>query len=241
MDYLFLLGLLILITYGLLPSFIWLLFFLKKDINPEPKRMVLKIFLYGMLSPLPILIFVLLLGIFDLEYDFFAFPVLLLTFYLLFWATAEEILKYLAVKINLKNSELDEPTDIILYMIIAGLGFAATENILVLFGAHPIFAFSDIFIIAFVRFISATFLHALCSGIIGYFLALSFFETKKRKKLFLKGIIIASLLHWLYNFAILIIGGIIGILIVITILISLFIFILLSFKKLKKMKSICKI
>jgi hypothetical protein len=56
-----------------------------------------------MLSPLPILIYVLLLDVFGLEYEFLTFPVLLLTLYLLFGATVEEILKYLAAKINLKK------------------------------------------------------------------------------------------------------------------------------------------
>ena len=48
-------------------------------------------------------------------------------------ATIEEIAKFLVIKIKvLKSSELDEPLDIPLYMIIAALCFAAVENILVL-------------------------------------------------------------------------------------------------------------
>ncbi len=40
---------------GLLPSFIWLLFYLRKDRHPEPKTMVLKIFLWGaLMGPLAI-------------------------------------------------------------------------------------------------------------------------------------------------------------------------------------------
>lgn len=236
MNYLFL------IILGILPSFIWLLYFLRKDTNPEPKTMVLRIFLYGMLSVLPIIIFVSLLIFLGLQNnlnEFIASSLLLLTLHILFWATAEEILKYLAVKINLKGSELDEPIDFMFYMIIAGLGFAALENILILFGAHPIFTLPDMFILAFLRFISATFLHALCSGLIGYFWALSFYQIKQRKKLFFTVIGVASLLHFFYNFSIIVIGGLESALIVTTILIGLFIFILFSFKKLKKIKSIC--
>lgn len=239
---------LLLIILGLLPSFIWLLYFLKKDINPEPKRMILKIFLYGMLSPLPLIIFVLLLDFLKLRNNLDALTtlsILFFTLYIFLLATIEEVLKYLVVKINLKNSEIDEPTDIMIYMITAGLGFAAFENILVLFGAHPLFdpllVLPGIFVLVFLRFISATFLHALCSGIIGYFLALSFFETKNRKKLLITGIIIASLLHGLYNFAIIIISGALGVLFMIIILIGLFIFILFGFQKLKKIKSICEV
>jgi RsiW-degrading membrane proteinase PrsW (M82 family) len=42
-----------------------------------------------------------------------------------------EIFKYLVVRFKvIKNPAFDEPTDIMLYMIIAALGFAAVENIL---------------------------------------------------------------------------------------------------------------
>lgn len=232
------------ILLGFLPSFIWLLFFLRKDSNPESKLMILKIFSFGMLSPLPLLlIFVLLLDLLAIRDNFNAFinsSLSIFTLYVFFMATAEEVLKYLAVQINLKNSELDEPIDAMIYMIVAGLGFAALENILILFEAHPVFVLPEIIILAFLRFISATFLHALCSGLIGYFLALSFFENKNSKKLLMTGLIIASLLHGLYNFAILIIGGILGAIIVIIIFICLFIFLLFAFKDLKKIKSICK-
>ena len=58
MDFLFL------IILGLLPSFIWLVVFLRMDKEPESKRMILKIFLFGMLSTSPIIIFVILAQIF---------------------------------------------------------------------------------------------------------------------------------------------------------------------------------
>jgi len=38
--------------FGFLPSIIWLSFYLRKDAHPESNRMVLKIFLYGMLAAL---------------------------------------------------------------------------------------------------------------------------------------------------------------------------------------------
>ncbi|MCD5397140.1 MAG: PrsW family intramembrane metalloprotease [Candidatus Pacebacteria bacterium] len=180
MDYL------LLTILGLLPSFIWLCFFLFFDVHPESKRMVLKIFIWGMLSTLPILgVFKILiwLGVIEEIENIIAFSVIVLSLNTLFWATIEEVMKYLVVRYNvLKSSEFDEPVDIMLYMIIAGVGFAAFENILVLLGAHPVLTLPEIFILAFLRFISATIGHALWSGLIGYYMALSFFEPKKRKK-----------------------------------------------------------
>jgi len=76
---------------------------------------------------------------------------------------------------------------------------------------------------------------------VGFFLALSFFETKKRFQLFATGLGLAFLLHGLYNFSIMEMEGNLKVLIPIIILIGLAIFVSLGFKRLKKMKSTCKI
>ncbi|MDP3995962.1 MAG: PrsW family glutamic-type intramembrane protease, partial [bacterium] len=141
----------------------------------------------------------------------------------------------------LKKEEFDEPIDAVLYMIIAALGFAAAENILIMFSLGPTFLFGKVLAVSILRFWGATFLHALASGTIGYFLALSFFETKKRGRLLVCGITIATLLHGLYNFSIMEMQGSCTFLIPIIILIGLAIFLTLALKRLKKMKSVCKI
>jgi len=153
------------IILGFAPSIIWLLFYLRKDAHPESKRMVLKIFLYGMLSAV-------LAGLIEIEISaglsFFGenllqrFPfVFFLVSQFIIIALVEELSKFLIVKEKvISNPEFDEPVDTMLYMIITALGFAALENILVLFLGND----------------------ALCSGTLGYFLALSFFEPKKTNK-----------------------------------------------------------
>jgi len=205
----------------------------------------LKVFFYGMLSVLPILSFVFLLetlGLINLIAEILALSIFILICYIFFWAAVEEFLKYLVVKIKVLNSpELDEPTDIMLYMIIAGLGFAGLENILILFNAHPFLRLPEILFLIVLRFVGATFLHALCSGVVGYFLALSFFETKKRQLLFFTGLGIATSLHWLYNFSIMEMDGNLRILLIMVILAGLATFVSFGFKRLKKLKSVCKI
>ncbi len=225
--------------FGILPSVIWLMFYLRRDSHPEPKRMVLKIFFYGMLAAVPAVL--LEVGILE---EFKSLPAVLTSILNIFVAVAlvEEFLKYLVVKGKVFNSsEFDEPLDIMLYMIISALGFAASENILILFSLGPTFLLEKTFSISVFRFFGATFLHALCSGLLGYFLALSFFETKNRIKLLIAGLGIATLLHGLYNFSIIEIEGDLAFFIPILILISLAIFTVLGFKRLKKLKSICKI
>jgi RsiW-degrading membrane proteinase PrsW (M82 family) len=47
-------NLFILIILGLLPSTIWLLWYLRKDKHPEPKQMILKIFFWGIIIAIPV-------------------------------------------------------------------------------------------------------------------------------------------------------------------------------------------
>lgn len=221
------------IIFGVLPSIIWLLFYLRKDSHPESNRMILKIFFYGMLVAIPAILIE--MGFFEL-----AFPVIFNIF--IGVALIEEFLKYLVVKGKvLHDPEFDEPLDAMLYMIIAALGFAAVENILILFSLGPTFLLTETLSTTLFRFLGATFLHALCSGTLGYFLALSFFRTRKRGRLLLLGLLIATFLHGFYNFAIIEIEGYLTFLIPVLILLSLAIFVTFGFKRLKKIKSVCKI
>ena len=158
--------------------------------------------------------------------------------YFLVVALLEELMKYLIVKKEVFSApEFDEPVDIILYMIICALGFAAVENILTLLPPKEIAeALSTIWI----RFIGATLLHTLCSAMLGYFLALSFFETKKRNRLAVVGLILAITLHGFYDLSIMTEGSL-NVLGPMIILIGLAIFVSFGFKKVKKLKSVCKI
>ena len=232
---------LVYIILGLAPSIIWLLFYLRKDTHPEPKRQVIKIFFYGMLAAIPAVFLEKgILGEFN-KLNIAPFLIILLNTFIAI-ALVEELMKYLVVKKKaLNNQEFDEPVDAMLYMIIAALGFAASENILILLPLSSELLIKEALVISAFRFVGATFLHTLCSATIGFFLALSFFETKKRTIYLTVGITIAVLLHGLYNFAIMETSQSLSFLIPLIILIGLAIFVFSGFKKLKKMKSVCKL
>jgi len=218
--------------------------------------MVLKIFFFGVLITLPAVLIE--LGI-EEGLNEWAPPFASIIYIFLGIAFVEEFLKYLVVREKvLSNPEFDEPIDVLLYMIIAALGFAALENILVLLPKEKPLFFYETAIISSLRFVGATFLHALCSGTMGYFLALSFFEIKKKLRLTILGLVIATVLHGLFNLLImkidktlLVYNGEITIvnfplfifllLSLIAILAGLAIFVLFSFKKVKKLTSTCKI
>lgn len=233
---------LLFLIFGLAPSIIWLLFFLRKDVHPEPKGQVIKIFFYGILAA--IITALIEIGI-GRGVSKINLPRDLISFLYIFFGIAliEEVLKYLVVKRKVLSSpEFDEPIDAMLYMIISALGFASLENILIFLSSEVLFLpIGETLILASFRFISATFLHALCSGLIGYFLALSFFEIKSRNKLLIEGIFLATTLHGIYNFSIIKIEGNLSFVIPIIILISSAFAVSSGFRKLEKMASVCKI
>lgn len=232
------------ILLGILPSIIWLLFYLRKDAHPESNSQIIKIFLYGMLITIPVILIEVGFSKGLNKLMFIPLPPLLFLFLKFFVGVAfiEEIGKYLVVKWGeFKNPELDEPVDVMLYMIIAGLGFVAVENIFLTFSSLK--SPSLVLSILIGRFISATFLHALTSGSFGYFLALSFLKTKIKKRLFfLSGLLLAVLLHGFYNYAIIEIKPLyLKVISVIFILSFLAFLVSWGFYQLKRIKSICNL
>ncbi|MCL5011121.1 MAG: PrsW family glutamic-type intramembrane protease, partial [Patescibacteria group bacterium] len=123
---------------GFLPSFAWLLFYLRKDSHPESNSTVIKIFALGMLAGF---FAILLERSFQKIHAFFSGSISTETILYIFVGVAliEELVKFLAVRLTVFRSvEFDEPLDLMLYMIIVALGFAALENILVLGNEHLI-------------------------------------------------------------------------------------------------------
>src|SRR3989344_771170 len=190
-----------LVTLGLAPSLVWLSFYLKKDCHPEPKHLLTKAFLMGIIiSPLAIL---LQLGFSEgVRYFFDRVPDPLQqgapAFFL--WSSfVEEFLKFFAVYlVVVRSPEFDEPIDAMIYMITAALGFAAIENVLVMFNLIPDGAGTALNTLA-LRFVGATLLHTLASGLMGYFLAMSWFFQEHKKKLLVFGLAMATLFHAAFN------------------------------------------
>ena len=198
---------LLLFLFAIAPSLIWLAFYLRKDAHPEPNRMILNVFLLGALVAIPAIFAETFLEEFLVS---LALPRLafLLIYFLLGIAFVEEVLKYFAVRIGaLSSPALDEPVDVMIYMVVAALGFAALENIMLLFGLIKTYPASDIFLVNSIRFVEAVFLHALASGLFGYSLALAIFQKKHARLLAISGLVLATLLHGLFNFYIFTIGG----------------------------------
>ncbi len=212
-----------LIILAITPSLVWLNYYLKKDPRPEPQHKLISTFVMGIL----ITIFVGFLELIINKTNFYKTldnETRIIIFLLLF-PLLEEIGKFLATFLSTRKNPFfkDETTDPIIYAIVAGLGFAAAENLKVCFSVlqenlvtinwDNVFSFTisspvinTLIITIFIRFLTAVFLHANSSAIFGYFWAVGRI-LKKNKRVFISliilGIIIASILHSCYNYLIL--------------------------------------
>jgi len=181
---------------GILPALVWLAFWLHEDYkHPEPRGLILKTFLLGMGA-------VILVLPFQKAVDAFIPGLTLITVFL--WVAIEEIFKFVAAYFGgLKSVEDNEPIDPIIYMITAALGFVALENALFIFG--PLIG-EDVaggVITGNLRFVGASLLHVVSSGIIGVSLAFSFYKSKRtRLTLGVLAIILAIIFHTGFNLAI---------------------------------------
>ncbi|NCO44562.1 PrsW family intramembrane metalloprotease [Candidatus Wolfebacteria bacterium] len=184
---------------GLLPSFAWLIFFLKEDVHPEPKKMIFKVFLSGFfITFIVIAIQFLFQNIFNFYKVADSNP-----FSLFVFALSEEILKFIAVYFVVRKSKFfDEPVDAMIYMIVAALGFAMLENLAIMLSIIKV---SEAFGVITIRFVGATLLHALSSAIVGYWWAKGLLSIKRGLAMgaqIAKGIIIATILHTFFNYLI---------------------------------------
>ena len=179
---------------GIIPSLLWLWFWLKEDEeHPEPKGMLAIVFIMGMISVIAVLPIQKFIQDHVSSYES----------QLVLWASAEEILKYIAVlAILYDTNNADEPIDWPIYMITVALGFAALENMLFLLKIFPLSIGTTLSLsTGNLRFLGANLLHAISSAIIGISIGISFYLQEWKRNIFLVfGFIVAIALHSAFNF-----------------------------------------
>jgi RsiW-degrading membrane proteinase PrsW (M82 family) len=214
-----------LIFLGLLPSFIWLSFFLQEDIHPEPRKMVAYVFFGGIVAAVLVVVIQYLFESYlsgnSINKNGF-YPVMV-------FAALEEIFKFMIVYLIISKSKyFDEPIDAMIYMVTAASGMAAIENVSVMMGGQII---SEKVGILIFRFLGATLLHILSSSLVGYYWAKGIIA--KRILLWLAvGLVLGSLLHAVFNYFVITLNG--GIIYSIVFLVVAAFFIFYDFEKLKK-------
>lgn len=182
---------------GILPALLWLIFWLREDKkNPEPKSLVLRTFVLGMLA-------VGVIAVFAILFEERALSITRqLSVYSIIWlALIEEILKFGAAYFGgLRSKEDNEPIDPLIYMITAALGFVALENALFVFSPLIRGEIFQSILTSNARFIGASLLHVVSSGIIGVALSFSFYKKASSRIIIgLVGIVGAVVIHTLFN------------------------------------------
>ena len=150
----------------------------------------------------------------------------------------EEVVKFAAAYLAIGKSRIARnPVDLMIYLIVAALGFATLENIgsFVAFwlttrgtgmAGSTVAGFAEALSL---RFVGATLLHSLASGVVGYYWALGMLRHKAARYLII-GIAIAAVLHTFFNLLILNYGNVAYALVFLTLL---GFFVLNDFEKLK--------
>lgn len=184
---------LLFIIAGLAPSLVWLSFFLREDLHPEPAGKIFSVFMGGILAALVVAA----LQISYRKYLLLLAPGLDGVFELAVFASLEEIFKFLAVYFFVSRSRaFDEPVDAMIYMITAAMGLAAVENIGLAVAPDTE---QKITLLVF-RFLGATLLHAVSSGWLGYYWAKALAKKQKIFASVLWGLVLASALHFAFNY-----------------------------------------
>jgi RsiW-degrading membrane proteinase PrsW (M82 family) len=224
----------LLLILGLLPGFAWLVFYVEEEeTHPEPRRLIALAFAAGIAAGLVAVVLESVLknaasGVGIGEFSLAA---------LVAFALIEETVKFGAAYLAIGKSRLARnPVDLMIYVIVAALGFATLENIGALvtlwLNAHTAGMGSvtaGIVEALSLRFAGATLLHSLTSGVVGYYWALGMLKRSVPRHL-LTGIAIATVLHVFFNMLILNYGNVAYAVVFLTLL---GFFVLNDFEKLK--------
>jgi len=182
---------------SIFPGILWVWYFYRKDrYDPEPKRLIVRDFIWGLLMVFPA-------GLLEAPLSgFLTAPSSLFTLFLVtvfgIGIIEEGFKSYVVYRLHYNHPEFDEPVDGIIYGVTVGLGFAALENMFytILFGYQ----------VGLIRAVLTTLAHASFTGIFGFYLARA--KEENNRLLILFGYLLVSFLHGIYDF--LAISGLMG-------------------------------
>lgn len=184
-----------LILLAILPGIILSLFLIIQDrFDREPIRLLLKIFVFGMLATIPTM----LVEILGQNFNIFSGILGQLFEAIVIVGFAEEFFKRLVVlRYAYNNPAFNEKLDGIVYCGIAALGFATLENIFYVISYSA--SSPNIWITRGILSVPA---HMLLGVTMGYYLSLSKFctELPKCRSYYNKSLYIPALLHGVFDF-----------------------------------------
>ena len=215
---------------AILPVYLIGLYVYNKDKDKESRKLLSKLFIFGIVSCIPTAILEVLVGsFFGSTEDMDLFTMFFYVFVSI--AFVEEICKWFFVyKIAYNHQEFDHIYDAIVYSVFVSLGFAAFENILYIFqgGVGT----------AFLRAVSAIPGHACFAIAMGNYLGIAKMNyynknlSLERRNLRLS-IIVPTVLHGLYDYC-LFSGNILFLIIFLAVIVGIYVYGVKTVKKLSK-------
>lgn len=161
-------------------------FYLRNQMETEPRRALLHAFIYGAIITFPVLFIQFVLE----EEQAFSNPFFI---NVIFTSSLEEVVKWLIIfAVILRHVEFDDPYDGILFGAAVSLGFATVENVIYLlsFGLDQ----------AFMRALLPVSSHALFGVVMGYYYGKGKFSSDEIQKRYIGLALFAPLgLHIMYN------------------------------------------
>lgn len=195
----------ILLFLAIIPVTLILLYVYSKDRNKEPTKLLVKLFVFGIISTF---LTVAISEVLEVFIPFFGYETDELSGLELFFsvfigiALVEEFSKWLmAYLIGYKSEEFDEVYDSIVYAIFVSLGFAFFENLLYVL-------YNQSLVVGLFRGILSVPGHACYALYMGYYLSLAkIFSRKGRfdleKKYLVLSVVVPTILHGIYDYCIL--------------------------------------
>ncbi|MCD4848959.1 MAG: PrsW family intramembrane metalloprotease [Candidatus Aegiribacteria sp.] len=185
------------LTLAIIPAVIIVIYFYRKDkAKPEPKGLIIRIFLLGLFSTLPALILEMAISEFRgiLKPNQVLSPIF--TAFVVAALVEESIKLFIVRRVAFRKKCFDEIMDGIVYAVVAGMGFACLENILYVLGRG--------LTVAVLRAFTSIPLHAAVSVIMGYYIGMAKFSKNKGtgRRLIWKGFLLAVFFHGLYDLCI---------------------------------------
>ena len=175
-----------------------------KDKNKEPKKLLLKLFIGGILAAILTLVIDILLSILFPRFfnsDSFTSSFELIIYAFLVIGLIEEISKWILLYLfSYNNKEFDQLYDMIVYSVFIALGFALVENIL--------YVYDGGIDVAIGRFFLAIPGHVSIAIFMGYYLSLAKLSTLNninnlKNRYLILSIIVPIILHGIYDYCIL--------------------------------------
>jgi len=171
-----------------------LAFYLTDRFDREPLRLLAKVFVFGALSVIPIMI----VGQFLVSLNIFTGLLgIAFTTFIIAGLTEEFFKREVVLRMAYKNPAFDEKLDGIIYAVFASLGFATVENIM-----YVLTHFSTNPYVGIYRGLLSVPAHALLGVTMGYYLSLAKFSYNKNfERVYLrKALLVPVLLHGIFNF-----------------------------------------